>query len=93
MQMNSKEQMAMNWKIDMELDKEVRKLCKEMIRCWGLTHKDRNDKIELENLLYLYIKKSDLLFELHVARECALVQNKILKMGLKIKEENRKNNS
>lgn len=90
--MNSKESMAMNLKIDMQLDKEVRKLCREMIKCWSLGH-GKKDNPELFNLLYLYIKKSDLVLELHVARECALVQNRILKLGLKIKEENRKNNS
>lgn len=91
--MNNKEQMALSLTIDLQLDKEVRKLCKEMIRCWGLTHKDRKEKIELENLLYLYIKKSDLVLELHLARECAIIQNKLLKETLKIKEINRKNNS
>ena len=77
----------------MQLDREVRKLCKEMIKCWSLGQKrSQKDKAELFNLLYLYIKKSDLVLELHVARECALVQNTILKLGLKIKEQNRKNN-
>lgn len=33
--MNSKEQKATNLAIDLQLDKEVRKICKKFVKCWS----------------------------------------------------------
>jgi hypothetical protein len=84
------DEFELNLKIDMQLDKEVKKLCREMVKCWSLGHCKKDNK-ELFQLFYLYIKKSDLVLELHTARECALIQNRILKESLKIKKEYKEN--
>jgi hypothetical protein len=95
--MNTDKSFMMHLKIDAELDKEVRRLCKEIIRCWSLGHigmlQTKKDKDELHNLLYLYIKRSDLVTELHAEREAVLIRQEIMKLTQKIMKENRKNNS